>query len=96
MTSYTQVNSIYLSFIAFQELSVSYEHGNYEFNPELESYASYTPVNYIPKNFARIYGLTGFILLKNNNDIKYKTEWDGQRFLFKFGANENLLKYFSF
>lgn len=34
--------------------------------------------------------------MKNKNDIKYKTEWDGQRFLFKFGVNENLLKYFSF
>lgn len=33
VTSFTQLNSIYISFIAFQELSFEYKYGKYEYNP---------------------------------------------------------------
>ena len=55
----------------------------------------YVPETNIPRNFARIYGLTGFLLNHNTEAISYTTKWDGITFSFTFG-NQESLKYFSF
>lgn len=98
VTTSTQVNSLYISYVAFQQSTLAIMGGGYVYDAITDGVNNalyYAPETIIPKNFARIYGLTGFLLMYNKNRINFNTRWDGFAFNFNFG-DKNLLKYFSF
>lgn len=94
------MNSLYISYVSFQSSSLTIVGGGYVYdvteNPSAGLY--FAPETNIPRNYARIYGLTGFLLNYNNRRINFSTKWDGFSFNFEFGVigNQKLLQYFSF
>lgn len=64
VSTITTVNSIYISYIAFQSSTLSIVGGGFVYdivgNPSSTMY--YAPQNNIPRNFARLFGVTGFII----------------------------------
>jgi hypothetical protein len=100
VTTITTVNSIYVSYVAFQTSSLSIVGGGFVYditeNPQSSLY--YAPQNNIPRNFARIFGLTGFLLNYDRQKISMTTKWDGYAFNFNLaiGSRVDLLQYFSF
>lgn len=53
------------------------------------------PETDVPPNFARLYGLTGFLINFKNQRISYATNWNSISFIYNLG-DAALLKYFSF
>jgi len=68
VTTITQVNSIYVSFIAFQKTTLTVLGGSFVFDVTENANAAlnYVPQDPIPINFARIYGLSVFLLNFNS------------------------------
>ena len=86
VTTSTQVNSIYVSFVAFQKTSLQIIGGGFTYDvTEKNNGLYFAPETNIPRNFARLYGLTGFLLNHNSETIGYSTKWDGFTFSFTFG-----------
>ncbi len=89
-----------MSYVAFQTSSLSIVGGGFVYditeNPQATLY--YAPQNNIPRNFARIFGLTGFLINYDRQKISLTTRWDGYAFNFNLaiGSRTDLLQYFSF
>lgn len=83
--------------MAFQKTSLAAIGGSFVYDVTEDPNAAmlFNPQDPIPMNFARIFGLTGFLINFNTERISYKTEWDGITFTFGF-SNINSLKYYSF
>ena len=97
MTTVTQVQSILISYVAWVKTDLSIIVGNFAYEPVIGNYeVAHTPLNAVSRNYARIYGITGFILNYNSQNISFSTTWSGSRFLFDFGQSQTLLQYFSF
>ena len=54
------------------------------------------PDSEVPRNFARIYGITGFIFELGDYPFQLETRWDGFYFEFDFKNAYKQLKYFSY
>lgn len=65
MTSTTQVDSVYISYIAYQETTLDLIVGSYDFDRNSSLVISHTPDVSVPRSFARIYGIKGFIINYN-------------------------------
>lgn len=96
VTTTTQVNFLFISYVAYQTLGVQYQAGNFVYDPSYQPLLSYTPVTTIPRNYARIYGLTGFIINFVYGQIALDTVWDSFTFTFNFKQSVSLVQYFSF
>lgn len=98
VTTNTQVNSVFISYVAFQTSTLSIVGGGYLYDSSTAANAGlfYAPESNIPRNFARLYGLTGFVLNYSNRKISFGAKWDGFTFTFNVGADQSLLKYLSF
>ena len=57
---------------------------------------SHIPEQNIGRNYARIYGLTGFVINNNNQEIIFTTNWSGSKFIFDFDVSTPFLSYISF
>ena len=79
---------MYISFLAFQNTVLSVVGGNFVYdkisNPGQTLF--YAPENSIPKNYARLYGMTGFLLNYNRQKLNFKSLWDGYSFNFQIGT----------
>ena len=96
VTTITQVNSIYVSFIAYQSTYLELAYGSFAYDPNNGQGFTLTPPAPIPRNYARAYGITGFIINYNMQDILFKTEWTGFEFRFHLGSNEALVQYLTY
>lgn len=54
----------------------------YEETPSL--HLAHTPVEYIGRNYARIHGITGFLINNIGQQIEFQSVWDGTKFNFDF------------
>lgn len=98
VTTATKVDSIYISFIAFQDFDLPIVGGRYTFDSAIDTADKgfyYVPETDVPPNFARLYGLTGFLINFNRQKINFSTEWTSISFVYEIG-DVTLLKYFSF
>ena len=73
VTTITQVNSIYISYIAFQETTLKIITGSYAYDPNNGLGFTHAPLVMIPRNYARMYGITGFIINYNQQQIIFGT-----------------------
>lgn len=99
MTTSTQVNSVFISYIAFQQSTLAVVGGGFVYDAVSDPNSNplyYAPDTPIPRNFARLYGITGFLFIYNRQKISFNTKWDGFSFNFVFGSDKSLVKYFSF
>ena len=96
VTTITQVNSIYISYIAYQETSLSLITGRYSYDPTSGYGLAHTPNTMIPRNYARVYGISGFIINYNQQRIMFGTEWTGHEFYFHLGPSQTLVQYLSY
>ena len=95
-TTITQVNSLYISYVAYQESSLRIASGNYAYDPKNGEGFIHAPKVLIPRNYARIFGITGFIINFANQNIYFDTEWTSFEFHFKFDLGEQFAQYLSF
>lgn len=84
MTTSTKVNYVYISYVAYQSSYLDTNGGTFiydgtNFN---NSDLFYSPEKMMPRNFARMYGLSGFILNYHEDRIKFSCLWDGFKFAF--------------
>lgn len=77
VTTITQVNSIYISYIAYQATNLKVIEGFFTYDVNDGKGFTSTPSPPIPRNYARIYGITGFIINYNRQNIYFGTEWTG-------------------
>ena len=97
VTTVTQVQSIYISYIAWVQTQLNIVAGNYIYEPVAGSYeVAHNPDSIVGRNYARIFGITGFIFNYNFQNISLSSTWTGSRFTFDFGQSQTLIQYFSF
>lgn len=77
VTTITQVNSIYVSYVAYQEPKLKIIYGSYIYDPTNGQGLIHAPLSYIPRNYARLYGITGLIINYNQQRFIFATEWTG-------------------
>lgn len=70
--------------------------GEYAYDPNNGQGFVYTPLTMIPRNYARVYGITGFIINNNQQNIMFSTEWTGHEFHFHLGSSEMLTQYLTY
>ena len=91
---------MFISYLAFQNTVLSVIGGNFVFDRISNSDQTlyYAPSNLIPKNYARLYGITGLLLNYNRQKLTLRTVWDGYSFNFQIGTitEISLLQYYSF
>ena len=96
MTTITQVHGLHISFVAWSTSSLNIGAGNYVYEFQGGYEIAHTPMTSIGVNYARIHGLSGFIINHNSQSIDFSTTWTGNRFVFDLGASQALTQYFSF
>jgi hypothetical protein len=97
LTTVTQVHAIHISYVAWISTKLNIVNGNYTYEPSSSLYEiAHTPSASIGRNYARIFGLTGFIINNNFQNISLTTTWTGARFQFDLSLSQRFVKYFSF
>ena len=96
VTTVTQVNSIFVSYLAYQQTTLQYVAGNHYFDRALGGILSHTPSSNVPRNYARLFGLTGFVINYNAQRLTLETMWDSFTFDFIFGESQQLIQYMSY
>lgn len=98
-TTITQVQAIHISYIAWTTTKLNVVAGNYTYDASIIETLyniQYSPSSSIGPNYARIFGLTGFIINYNYQNISLSTTWTGSQFLFDFSLSQKLVQYFTF
>lgn len=97
VTTVTQVHAIHISYVAWIATKLTLVAGNYTYDATAGiAEVAHSPVTNIGRNYARVFGLTGFIINQNSQNISFATNWNGARFSFNLGLSQSLLQYFSF
>ena len=97
LTTVTQVHALHISYIAWINSKLSFVVGNYTYEPSANVLEiAHSPSANIGRNYARIFGLTGFIINHNYQNISFSTTWTGAKFIFNLGVSQRLVQYFSF
>jgi len=98
VTSVTQVHALHISYIAWVSTQLNIITGNYIYDPTADGVTilAHSPVDNVGRNYARIHGLTGFIINHNFQNLTFTTTWTGTRFQFNLGLSQKLVQYFSF
>ena len=96
VTTVTQVHALHISFMAWVSTNMTMVVGHYiyEYSPSHE--LIHTPSDAIGRNYARIHGITGFIINHNSQTLSLSTKWTGAKFIFDMGASQTLTQYFAF
>ena len=76
-TTITRVHGIYLSYVAFIDKKLSNVAGSYGYSFEQLPSISHTPLYEVGRNYARIHGISGFIINNVGQDIFFNAEWTG-------------------
>ena len=96
VTTTTKVNSIYVSYVAFQGTTLEMVAGGHIYDPEFSGLLTHTPSVQVPRSYARLFGISGFIWNYNSQTLSFSTKWDGFSFTFLFGSSTNLVQYLSY
>lgn len=97
VTTVTQVQSLHISYVAWISTKLSLVSGNFTYEPADGVFEiAHSPSDNIGRNYARIHGLTGFIINHNYQNISFSTTWTGTKFIFDLGLSQKLTQYFSF
>ena len=96
VTTITQVHAIHISYVAWSVTDLNLVSGKYH-----EQVVDFLEISHIPeqnvgRNYARIFGLTGFVINNNNQEIIFSTNWSGSKFIFDFDISTPFLSYISF
>ena len=96
VTTVTQVNSLHISYLAWSATTLQMVTGSfvYEMLPSYE--IVHTPTTNIGRNYARLHGISGFIINHNSQAISLSTTWTGNKFIFDLGTSQRLTHYFTF
>ena len=96
VTTITQVNSIHISYLAWGEITLEIIHGNYmyDYNPSKD--ITHIPSQNIGRNYARLFGISGFIINNQNQGVSLSTQWTGSKFIFDLGSSTALTQYLTF
>ena len=82
-TTITQVHSVHISYVAWSEVStLNIISGKYLYEKSPGFDISHTPTSNIGRNYARIFGITGFIINIKNQNYIFETVWTGSKFHF--------------
>lgn len=84
----TSVYSVYISYIAFQDPLLAVNGGGFVYDSVVtpnENLIYHYPEVPIPRNYARMYGITGFLLNYIPLKISLSTKWDGSIFTAQLG-----------
>lgn len=97
VTTVTQVQALHISYIAWLRTDLTIVSGSYIYEPNNNNFeVAHSPDSIIGRNYARIFGVTGFIINYNFQTISLTTNWTGSRFTFDWAQSQTLLQYFSF
>ena len=96
VTTITQVHTVYISYVAWRATDLKIITGRYAASIENKVEISHIPESNVGRNYARIYGITGFIVNRQNAEFIFNAQWTGAKFVFDFEANIPLTKYISF
>lgn len=96
VTTITQVNSIYISYIAYQDTVLRVIDGSYAYDLKTGEGLAHAPIISVPRNYARLYGMSGLIINFNYQSVYFSTEWTGHEFHFGLGASETLVQYLTY
>ena len=66
----------------------------YEFRDDYN--IAHIPDRTIGRNYARIHGITGFIINHNYQPLSLVTTWTGNKFIFDLEVSQQITQYFSF
>jgi hypothetical protein len=98
VTTITQVQAVHISYISWVKTDLTVATGNFTYDTTIRVTPdiSYSPSVSIGPNYARIFGLTGFIINYNYQNISLATTWTGSKFTFDFSVSQNLVQYYTF
>ena len=96
VTTITQVNSIYISYIAYQDTVLRVIHGSYAYDLKTGEGLAHAPLTSVPRNYARLYGISGLIINFNYQSLYFSTLWTGHEFQFGLAASESLVQYLTY
>ena len=96
VTTITQVHTVYISYVAWRTTDLKIITGRYAASIEGKVEISHIPESNVGRNYARIFGLTGFIVNRQNTEFIFNTHWTGAKFVFDFEVNIPFTKYISF
>jgi len=94
VTTVTQVQALFISYIAYgSEYSDIYA-GSYLFDTYIASAnLVHTPPANLTSNMVDFYGLNGFILNNNEAGFRISSSWSGNSFKFETNSNYRYLSY---
>ena len=96
VTTITQVHAIHVSYVAWWQTDLHIVSGKYTSNILNGLEISHIPEQNIGRNYARIFGLSGFIINHQDQDIYFSTIWSGSKYTFDFDSSTPYVKYLSF
>lgn len=97
VTTVTQVHALHISYVAWISTKLSLVTGNFTYEPTAGSLEIvHSPTDNVGRNYARVHGLTGFIINHNYQNLSFSTSWTGSKFQFDLGLSQRLVQYFSF
>ena len=96
VTTITQVHAIHVSYVAWWHTDLNLISGKYRSEILTGLEISHIPEQNIGRNYARIYGLSGFIINNHDQDLYFSAKWSGSKYVFDFDAGTPYVKYLSF
>lgn len=97
MTTISQVHAIQVSFVGWAfETTLNIIHGVYIYEKSPGIDVSHTPDQNIGRNYARIHGITGFVINNKQQDLQFLTIWTGSKFHFDLDQSTPYTAYLSF
>ena len=99
VTSITQVHGLHISYLAWTTPTLKVAMGSFVFNAGPSSPNSdiwHSVGEGVGANFARINGVTGFIINHSFQDLSLSITWTGSKFMFNLGSSQKLTQYLSF
>lgn len=82
--------------MAYQSTTAELVSGTHLYDPEFAGLLTHTPSVQVPRSYARIFGISGFIWNYDAQLLSFATQWDGFSFTFLFGGSASLVKYLTY
>ena len=70
--------------------------GSYVYDSTVQTKIEHIPIVNIGRNYARLHGITGFIINQNHQEISFDAVWTGVKFIFDLGYSQMLTKYLNY
>ena len=85
-----------MSYVAWWQTDLNLISGKYNSNILNGLEISHIPEQNVGRNYARIFGLSGFIINHQDQDLYFSTKWSGSKYTFDFDSTTPFVKYLSF